>query len=211
MSDTVHAEQAATINAWTHGERQLVMLAVTAAPCGQCRQFLAELENAQELRVLIDGIRATTLARLLPRAFGPAELKSTARLLHTRRHRIFLKDEPTDPLTRAALAAARSCYAPYTRAYAGVAVATRRSTYAGRYAENAAFNPTIAPLNAALSTLILGGEEFCNIQRIVLVRSAVWVPKTRPGAVTCGFAMAGRASSDAARIGAWCVSTVLSV
>lgn len=36
-----------------HGERGLVDLAVTAPPCGHCRQFLMELPDAKAVRVHI--------------------------------------------------------------------------------------------------------------------------------------------------------------
>src|SRR5688572_3635647 len=43
LSFTTHAEQAAVNNAWLNGEAGIQMLAVSAAPCGYCRQFLYEL------------------------------------------------------------------------------------------------------------------------------------------------------------------------
>lgn len=53
LHNTVHAEQAAVNNAWLHGERGVCLLAVTAAPCGHCRQFLTELTSAGQLEILI--------------------------------------------------------------------------------------------------------------------------------------------------------------
>ena len=43
LHNSVHAEQFLVVNALQHGERELVKLAVSAAPCGHCRQFLSEL------------------------------------------------------------------------------------------------------------------------------------------------------------------------
>ena len=43
LHNSVHAEQFLVVNAIQHGERELVKLAVSAAPCGHCRQFLSEL------------------------------------------------------------------------------------------------------------------------------------------------------------------------
>ncbi|SVK54744.1 Cytidine deaminase [Acinetobacter baumannii] len=40
--------------------------------------------------------------------------------------------------------------------------------YAGRYAENAAFNPSLPPLQAALILLNLSGGDCQNIRRAVL-------------------------------------------
>ena len=43
LHNSVHAEQFLVVNALQHGELELVKLAVSAAPCGHCRQFLSEL------------------------------------------------------------------------------------------------------------------------------------------------------------------------
>lgn len=45
----VHAEQFVMANAWAHRERGIKRLAVSAAPCGHCRQFYAELPSAVRL------------------------------------------------------------------------------------------------------------------------------------------------------------------
>jgi cytidine deaminase len=74
LNQTVHAEQATVINAWAHGKRGLKRLAVPAAPCGYCRQFLYELSGAADLEILLAGKPARCLASLLPGAFGPADL-----------------------------------------------------------------------------------------------------------------------------------------
>ena len=39
----IHGEQCLVANALLHGERGLRKLAVSAAPCGHCRQFYSEL------------------------------------------------------------------------------------------------------------------------------------------------------------------------
>src|SRR5437763_9308422 len=74
LSFSVHGEQAATANAMAHGETGLQMLAVSAAPCGYCRQFLYELTTAPTLQILIPNEPAAPLTALLPAAFGPADL-----------------------------------------------------------------------------------------------------------------------------------------
>ena len=51
-----------------------------------------------------------------------------------------------------ALQAARRSYAPYTKNYAGCALKTSDgAVYTGRYAENAAYNPSISPLQSAIA------------------------------------------------------------
>ncbi|MCA1657904.1 MAG: cytidine deaminase, partial [Verrucomicrobiaceae bacterium] len=81
LSFTTHAEQAATNNAWLSGERGVQAIAINAAPCGYCRQFLFELVTAQELNILLPdpanpaGNAAIPLTTLLPKPFGPGDLR----------------------------------------------------------------------------------------------------------------------------------------
>jgi cytidine deaminase len=73
-------------------------------------------------------------------------------------------------LAVAALGAARKSYAPYTKAYSGVAIGTRLGhTYKGAYIENAAYNPSLPPLQTALVALITAGESYSAISEVVLV------------------------------------------
>ena len=53
LTQTIHAEQSAIINAWLQGATQIDAIAVTATPCGYCRQFLYELEGSQNLKVIL--------------------------------------------------------------------------------------------------------------------------------------------------------------
>jgi hypothetical protein len=46
LNQSVHAEQFLIANLISHGEQELIALAVTAAPCGHCRQFYSELHCA---------------------------------------------------------------------------------------------------------------------------------------------------------------------
>ena len=46
LQHSVHAEQFLITSAAWHGERGLRRIAVNAAPCGHCRQFIAELVTA---------------------------------------------------------------------------------------------------------------------------------------------------------------------
>jgi cytidine deaminase len=173
LSFTVHAEQAATAHALSFGETGIDLLAVSAAPCGYCRQFLNELTTAATLRILLPDTPVTALSALLPNAFGPRDLDITAALMSPQSHGMTL-DAPGDDLTIAALKAANSSYAPYSRGYAGVALRTSDgSIYAGGLAENAAFNPSMSPLEAAIVTLTInGGKTYGDINDAVLVEAA---------------------------------------
>jgi cytidine deaminase len=55
LSLTVHAEQSAVVNTIVREHAAPVRLAVSAAPCGYCRQFLLELASAGQLEILLAG------------------------------------------------------------------------------------------------------------------------------------------------------------
>lgn len=165
LSFTVHAEQSAVVNAWMSGETAIDVVATSAAPCGYCRQFLNEL--ASELTVVMPG-ESRPLRELLPSSFGPRDLGVEGGLLHPRDHQLTI--DVDDDLAQAALAAARMSYAPYSKSYAGVALRTQQGQIVtGAYAENAAFNPSLSPLQAALSQLNLGGGAWSDIAEVTLV------------------------------------------
>jgi cytidine deaminase len=172
LSFTVHAEQAATMHAISFNETGIDLLAVSAAPCGYCRQFLNELTTASTLQIILPDTPATSLTALLPNAFGPTDLGITAALMSPQSNGMTL--ESTDDLTDAALQAANTSYAPYSRSYAGVALKTTDgSIYTGGVAENAAFNPSMSPLEAAVVTMTINGrKKYGDIVDAVLVEAA---------------------------------------
>ena len=185
LSCTTHAEQAAVNNAWLSGEAGIQMLAVSAAPCGYCRQFLYELVTAQRLLILIPKRKGALtyhskrLTIFLPKAFGPKQLEVRGGLMAPKRgsHVLTLKNRSrTDPVIAAALEAASLSYAPYSTRksfnYAGVAVQLEDGAiYAGRHAENAAYNPSLSPLQSALTFLNMSRPLTATrvIKRCVLV------------------------------------------
>ncbi|HWE60071.1 MAG TPA: cytidine deaminase [Chloroflexota bacterium] len=168
----VHAEQAAVANAWVHGETGLATLAVSAAPCGSCRQFLNEIVTAATLRIVVPRQSPLALRDVLPQAFGPGDLGQRGGLLSGAAHQLTTAAPAQDPVVSAALRAARMSYAPYSQGYAGVALETvDRQVVWAPYAENAAFNPSLSPMGAALSQLRLAGSAFDAIRRAVLVQA----------------------------------------
>ena len=75
-----------------------------------------------------------------------------------------------DRLVLAALNAANMSYAPYSKGYSGIAVMTEDgNVFQGYYAENAAFNPSISPIEFVLSSLNFSGKSFNQITKVVLV------------------------------------------
>jgi cytidine deaminase len=167
---SLHAEQAAIANAWAAGETAIEAIAAGASPCGLCRQFMMELGDPAALSILAPEMPRASLAELLPRAFGPVALGRAAGLLDSPRPAIDLASPDADPLTEAALAAARRSYAPYSGAEAGVALRLRSgAVHWGCYAESAAHNPSLAPLAMALSRRVFAGQEGDDIVAATLV------------------------------------------
>jgi cytidine deaminase len=170
LSFTVHAEQSSITNAWMHGEEGIDLLAVNAPPCGYCRQFLNELTTAADLQIAMPAA-TLSLRALLPNAFGPRDLGVDGGLLQREEHRLTILDE--DDVAQAAVEAAQRSYAPYSKAYAGVALRTNDGTIvSGAYAENAAFNPSMSPLEVALSMLNLRGYAWSDIAEAALVETS---------------------------------------
>lgn len=189
LSFCVHAEQAAVVRAMDGGETGIDMLAVSAAPCGYCRQFLQELSTASTLRIQIPGREPAPLSEFLPAAFGPSDLGVTAALMSPQSHGLTIDTD--DDLARAALAAANASYAPYSRAYAGVALRARDGAiFSGALAENAAYNPSLSPLEAAIVNLVIGGgKSYADIAEAVLVEAAG--PVSQEGATRAVLAAIG--------------------
>jgi cytidine deaminase len=175
LSLCTHGEQSATYNAWVHGEQGLSALAVNAAPCGYCRQFLYELVTASQLQVIFNDSTGTLviapISTVLPWAFGPQDLGVQGGLLEPLNHNLVLALPSESPAVLGALSAANMCYAPYTSSYAGVGVLTSGGqVYSAPLAENAAYNPSMSPLEGALSYLNLCGNDYSQIQEVALVQ-----------------------------------------
>jgi len=167
---SVHAEQAALSNAYMHDDPSIAAIAVTAAPCGHCRQFMNELDPEGEIRLLVGTKPATRLSSLLPAAFGPKDLGLKHGAFPVTSVQLTLPKGTSDGVTAAALGAARKSYAPYTKAYSGVGIGTSAARiYKGSYIENAAFNPSLSPFQVALVALILAGEDSSRISTVVIV------------------------------------------
>jgi cytidine deaminase len=157
LSQTVHAEQFAIAHARAQGEKSLLHLMVSAFPCGHCRQFMAELGGGL-------AVGDQEMSDLLPHAFGPKDLGLEATLMDHEVH----EEEPTQQgMADAALLAS---YAPYSHAPSGVVLSLRDGTFVrGSYLENAAFNPSLPPLQAALIELVAAGRTYDEIVGALLV------------------------------------------
>jgi cytidine deaminase len=172
LGTAVHGEQAACSIAYMYGETGLDAIAVTAAPCGHCRQFLEELSPGGELQVVIRGKEPVALKSLLPSAFSPRDLGMTVGALPSTRAAIVLNGARAteDASLKKALEAACRAYAPYSKARSGVAVMTSDgSVFSGSYIENVAFNPSLPPLQVALISMLRARKNYSDIKEVTLV------------------------------------------
>jgi len=182
---TLHAEQSAISNAWTEGETRLTDIAISATPCGHCRQFLYEAVGASEFPILILSndeticrIDKTSLKKLLPAAFGPLDLGGEYFFIKPgyQSHQLDVIGIENDPLVCEALAHANLSYAPYTNNFSGCSLQiSNGKIISGRSIENAAYNPSISSMAAALSKAYLSGNNAEDIQRVFLVEQATSV------------------------------------
>eukprot|EP00879_Flechtneria_rotunda_P021481 GHRR01022638.1.p1 GENE.GHRR01022638.1~~GHRR01022638.1.p1 ORF type:complete len:295 (+),score=84.05 GHRR01022638.1:578-1462(+) len=178
LNQSVHAEQFLMANLVLHQERELHSIAISAAPCGHCRQFYSELTRADTVRFVF-GYRGHTapevfgLDQLLPARFGPLDLledPSTPLLLQQQNHALAWsstaqhtlqqrsQDAEFQQAAEAALAAAQTSYSPYTHCPAAVAIITKQGKVAsGGYIESAAYNPGLPPFQAAVAGCIIAG------------------------------------------------------
>ncbi|ETX02359.1 MAG: hypothetical protein ETSY1_03800 [Candidatus Entotheonella factor] len=180
LSFTVHGEQCATNHAWLRGETGIQALAINAAPCGYCRQFLYETTTAKSLNILLKtstdpkdySYSSSQLTYFLPQAFGPSDLGVTGGLMESESHGFTIPQGSN--VAQAALQGANASYAPYTKDYAGVAFQRDHKTiYVGRCAENAAYNPSMSPLESALAymNMHIGKQAPLNITAAALVEA----------------------------------------
>lgn len=169
LRHTIHAEQAAVICARWHGAEEIRRLAVSAAPCGMCRQFLAEFHPADKLEVLFDRENRKKLTELLPFAFLPQDLSRNPAATGLHEIRANTKTS-ADQLS---IDAARRSHAPYTDAVSGCCLETADGAcFSGSYLENAAFNPSISALQAALTVMSLQNRPFENIKSATIAQRA---------------------------------------
>ncbi len=163
LAQTVHAEQFLLSWARSCSGSPLTAIAVSAPPCGHCRQFLREADPAGRLRLLIAQEPSVEAVTLLPRAFTPLDLGVEESF-----YSVALCLDGAD-LEEAARRAAELSYAPYSGMKAGLALRLKDGRlFAGSSLENAAYNPTLPPLQAALIACHAHSAQLTEIQEIVL-------------------------------------------
>lgn len=179
LSCTIHAEQAVVALAMTTSETGLTALAVSAPPCGHCRQFLNELSHGLDMRILLDEHpdkaqlpEKFTLRNLLPVAFGPGHLQTEQTVFSSPQWPL---QEPhglvLDSVQQAALTGARRSYAPYSQCPAAIAFEIQDGrVVVGHYCENVAFNPSLPPFQAGVVGLVAHRIPWAQVTRAVLAQ-----------------------------------------
>ncbi|MDQ2044222.1 cytidine deaminase [Pseudoalteromonas sp. 20-92] len=171
LSLVVHAEQSAINNAWLNGAKKIVKIAISDAPCGYCRQFMNELADAKEFDILLPD-QQFKLAELLPHSFGPTDLGNEFSLFNPKPQQgNFSLDGLDETLARFAL----NAYVPYSQNFSAVKISTfSDGDFYGSYAENAAYSPSLSPLQSALSQFFLAGLSFneSTVKSITLLETA---------------------------------------
>lgn len=171
LGQTVHAEQSAISHAWMKGEEGISDITINFSPCGHCRQFMNELTTADKLVVQLPQRDEKSLHEYLPESFGPADLGIDSGLMAKVDHG--KQTEESDEMVLKAVTALNRSHAPYTKNLSGVSLKlTSGETYLGAYAENAAFNPSLPPLQVAMIQLLLDGKSLQDIESAALAEMA---------------------------------------
>jgi cytidine deaminase len=175
LGEAIHGEQFLSARVFSRGTSIAAIALEAAPPCGHCRQFLAEFQHGLDLDILTLKGHRIGLRALLPWAFSPADLgEAGVTSLATgsvRQELTVLRSEVGDALEllEAVVAAGRRAYVPYSRAPSAVAlVAADGSIVTGAALENAAFNPSLGPLQVALVNWIAAGRAYDEIELAVL-------------------------------------------
>jgi len=170
----VHAEQTAISHAWQAGAKGIQSIAITAVPCGHCRQFITELGLPPSAQIHVPNRPSYTIGDLMNDPFDSKDFKAL-----TPEQSIFANQSQQlqlscdDPLVQATVTEANLSYAPYSGTHAAVTLLTQSGqVFHGRYAENAAFNPSLLPMQCAFSALARAKINFDTIERVILVESS---------------------------------------
>ena len=190
FSRTVHAEGAAIISAWLGGEDSVKRLAITGMPCGYCRQFIRELGDYGPKSILFsDGQSPLSLSDLLPNSFGPEDLGVQENPFTYRSEATLASDEDaTEPLAKKAVEAAQRAYTPYSKSVAGIVLTLKNNSHViGAPFENAAYNPSIMPLEAAVIKLVMAGFNVADVARVDLATDSGPIDYLRETRLMCGI------------------------
>ncbi len=168
IGQTIHAEQSAIVNAWQLGAKELALLVINYAPCGHCRQFINEVNLADNFQIQLPNSEPKSLTYYLPEDFSPKDLGIEELILGTQTQ----QTSENATLEEMAKLAHDACHAPYSNNKNGIALLyDDNEMVCGRYAENCAFNPTLPALQIALNSRRLQGKNWQNIKRAVMLET----------------------------------------
>ena len=170
LNQTVHAEQFFLALLRNYEESGIEMMALSAAPCGYCRQAINEMgKESSDFKLVIPEKEPQAFLALLPDAFGPGDLGREGGLLTPSMNTSPASPVEEEDIIFSVIRAARSSYAPYTGAVSGVSIRTKDGKiYNGSYLENAAYNPSLSPLQTALVALVADKKNYEEISHVVL-------------------------------------------
>jgi len=175
LGEAIHGEQFLSARAFSRGTSIAEIALEGAPPCGHCRQFLAEFKGGLDLEITTMQGHRIGLRHLLPWAFSPADLGEAGvtpvgqggvrQALRVVRSEV--ADAPDMEATL--LAAGQLAYVPYSRAPSAVVLRSADGlVVTGAALENAAFNPSLGPLQVALVNWIATGRAYEDIELAVL-------------------------------------------
>ena len=175
LGEAIHGEQFLSARVFSRGTSIATIALEAAPPCGHCRQFLAEFQNGLDLDIITLRGHRIVLRDLLPWAFSPADLGEagvTPLVPGSIRQELAVVAWDTGvshAIQDALVAAGRRAYVPYSRAPSAVVLASADgSLVTGAALENAAFNPSLGPLQVALVNWIAAGRAYDEIELAVL-------------------------------------------
>jgi len=180
---SVHAEQCAVSQTLLNSARcrragePIDCLFVTAAPCGLCRQFLAEQEYLQgkNIAICVRGKKPVScVSELLPEPFTPGDLEIAPGLKPV----TDVCMPPQCARNDIASYASEALYtlkdvsrAMYSNANSACAVGfgLSQGIVSGAYIENAAYNPSFQSMSAALMAARFCGRDLSKIAQVVML------------------------------------------
>lgn len=176
IGQTIHAEQSAISHAWQRGATDLQLLVINYAPCGHCRQFINEVNLTDDFCIQLPDTQAKSLNYYLPESFGGSDLGIEDKLLGTDNSQIIAKITQLSNANNLAKLAHGFSHAPYSGNKNGIALVyeetnNTKEIITGRYAENAAFNPSLPALQVALNYRRMQGKQWEKIKKAVMVET----------------------------------------
>jgi cytidine deaminase len=166
---TVHAEGFVTLHARARGLRVVELAVRRARPCAHCRQVLAEMAWAADLRIVDPLGSDVALWDVYPVAFQPGDLETSGCIPGAIAWPGLAADEDGPVLPQdvaGALSHAGSLsHAPYSREPAAIVVRVADGRlFEGTVLESVAFNPTIGPTQDALVALAAAGVADADVR-----------------------------------------------